>query len=69
VAAFLRFDPANPYATRFVDEDFNRVWTPAEARRQRAQRRAGSGAAAAPFVDAPTTCWTSHSMLEPSPRS
>src|SRR6185369_8876300 len=29
VAAFLRFDPVNPYATRFVDEDFNRVWRPA----------------------------------------
>src|SRR5688500_8466517 len=28
VAAFARFDPRNPYASRFVDEDFNRVWTP-----------------------------------------
>ena len=28
VEAFSRFDPRNPYATRFVDEDFNRVWTP-----------------------------------------
>lgn len=26
VAAFERFDPATPYASRFVDEDFNRLW-------------------------------------------
>ncbi|MFQ5934846.1 MAG: M14 family metallopeptidase [Acidiferrobacterales bacterium] len=26
VAAFNRFDPADPEASRFVDEDFNRVW-------------------------------------------
>jgi predicted deacylase len=28
VAAFESFDPENPTASRFVDEDFNRVWTP-----------------------------------------
>jgi hypothetical protein len=28
VAAFERFDAANPSASRFVDEDFNRVWSP-----------------------------------------
>ncbi len=27
VAAYERFDPANPTASRFVDEDFNRLWT------------------------------------------
>jgi succinylglutamate desuccinylase len=27
VAAFSRFDPAQPSASRFVDEDFNRVWS------------------------------------------
>jgi predicted deacylase len=27
VAAFLRFNPDNPTASRFVDEDFNRVWS------------------------------------------
>jgi predicted deacylase len=29
VAAYQRFDPANPTASRFVDEDFNRLWSPA----------------------------------------
>jgi predicted deacylase len=67
IEAFLRFDPANPYATRFVDEDFNRVWTPqvldgprqsAELRRARALR---------PFVEAADYLLDIHSMLEPSP--
>jgi predicted deacylase len=29
VAAYASFDPANPDASRFVDQDFNRVWTTA----------------------------------------
>lgn len=29
VDAYQRFDPANPDASRFVDQDFNRVWTAA----------------------------------------
>lgn len=29
VEAYRRFDPACPDASRFVDQDFNRVWTPA----------------------------------------
>ena len=28
VAAYLGFDPDNPYASRCVEEDFNRVWSP-----------------------------------------
>lgn len=67
VAAFQRFDPANPYATRFMDEDFNRVWTPAtldgaarsaELDRARELRR---------FVEAADFMLDIHSMLEPSP--
>ncbi|HUL56750.1 MAG TPA: M14 family metallopeptidase, partial [Usitatibacter sp.] len=67
VEAFFRFDPASPYATRFVDEDFNRVWTrpvldgpgdSAELRRARQLR---------PFVEAADYLLDIHSMLEPSP--
>ena len=67
VDAFLRFDPRNPYATRFIDEDFNRVWDPevldgprdtSELRRARALR---------PFVEAADFLLDIHSMLEPSP--
>ncbi len=28
VAAYRRFDPARPASSRFVDEDFNRLWSP-----------------------------------------
>ena len=67
VEAFRKFDPANPYASRFVDEDFNRVWTrevlegprdSAELRRARALR---------PFVESSDFLLDIHSMLEPSP--
>ncbi|HUQ27807.1 MAG TPA: M14 family metallopeptidase [Usitatibacter sp.] len=67
MAAFRRFDTANPYASRFVDEDFNRVWTPkvldgtgdtVELRRARELR---------PFVESADYLLDIHSMLEPSP--
>src|SRR5206468_4242156 len=29
VAAFARFDPADPFSSRLVDEDYNRVWSDA----------------------------------------
>ncbi|MBK8322113.1 MAG: succinylglutamate desuccinylase/aspartoacylase family protein [Betaproteobacteria bacterium] len=67
IEAFLRFDPAQPYATRFVDEDFNRVWRPetldgtrdsVELRRARQLR---------PFVESADFLFDIHSMLEPSP--
>jgi len=67
VDAYLRFDPAQPYATRFIDEDFNRVWRPetldgprdsVELRRARRLR---------PFVESADYLLDIHSMLEPSP--
>jgi predicted deacylase len=67
IDAFRRFETANPYASRFVDEDFNRVWTPAtldgkgdsvELRRARELR---------PFIDRADLLLDIHSMLEPSP--
>lgn len=65
VAAFARFDPADPFPSRFVDEDYNRVWTDAtlfgagdtvELRRARELR---------PFVDAADLLLDIHSMSEP----
>ena len=67
IEAFSRFEPGNPYASRFVDEDYNRVWTPAtldgprdsvELRRARQLR---------PFIDRADYLLDIHSMLEPSP--
>jgi len=67
IEAFSRFDPKRPYATRFLDEDFNRVWNAQtldgprdsiELRRARQLR---------PFVEAADFLLDIHSMLEPSP--
>lgn len=67
VDAYGRFDPARPDASRFVDQDFNRVWTPAvlddaardstELRRARALR---------PVVDTVDLLLDLHSMHEKS---
>jgi predicted deacylase len=63
--AYARFDPADPYASRFADEDLNRVWADAtldgpgdssELRRARALR---------PFVDEAELLLDIHSMGEP----
>ncbi|NIA57711.1 succinylglutamate desuccinylase [Massilia sp. TW-1] len=67
VAAYLTFDPARPDASRFVDQDFNRVWSPAilddlsrnssELRRARALR---------PLIDTVDFLLDLHSMHERS---
>lgn len=65
VEAYARFDPADPFPSRLVDEDYNRVWADAvldgprdsvELRRARALR---------PFVDAADALLDVHSMSEP----
>lgn len=65
VEAFARFDPTDPHRSRYVDEDYNRVWDDdvlngnrdsAELRRARALR---------PFVDAADLLLDIHSMHEP----
>lgn len=67
VEAFHRFDENDPFSSRFVDEDFNRVWEDA--------RLAGSGdsselrraRALQPIVADADLLLDIHSMLEPSP--
>ena len=65
LAAYARFDPANPFPSRLVDEDYNRVWADAtldgpgdsvELRRARLLR---------PFVDATDLLLDIHSVSEP----
>jgi predicted deacylase len=65
VAAYGRFDATDPYASRFVEEDLNRVWADAtldgprdsiELRRARELR---------PFIDAAEALLDIHSMGEP----
>lgn len=65
--AFGRFDPANPYASRFVDEDFNRVWTPATLDGSRDSVELRRARALRPHVEAADFLLDIHSMLEPSP--
>ncbi|MEO5677416.1 MAG: M14 family metallopeptidase [Usitatibacter sp.] len=67
VEAFSRFDPANPYATRFVDEDFNRVWSPAILDGSGATVELLRARALRPFIEAADYLLDIHSMLEPSP--
>ena len=65
VEAYARFDPRNPYPSRLVDEDYNRVWHDSpllgtrdsvELRRARVLR---------PFVDAADLLLDIHSMSDP----
>jgi predicted deacylase len=65
VAAFRRFDPADPFPSRLVDEDYNRVWSDATlfgARDSTELRRARQ---LQPFVDAADLLFDIHSMSEP----
>ncbi len=65
VAAFGRFDARKPDASRFIDEDFNRVWgdslhSGTSAERVRARQ-------ILPFVQRATHVLDLHSMHEPAP--
>jgi predicted deacylase len=64
--AFNRFDPADPTASRFVDEDMNRLWDEsvlAGGRRSCELRRAR---ALRPFLDTVDVLLDLHSMLWPA---
>jgi succinylglutamate desuccinylase len=67
VEAFSRFDPSNPYTTRFVDEDFNRVWSRATLEGPRRSVELDRARQLRPFVEAADFLLDLHSMLEPSP--
>jgi len=66
LAAFDRFDVARPDASRFVDEDMNRVWGPglaaADSPRSRERERARQ---LLPFVEQADWLLDLHSMHEP----
>jgi len=67
VNAFERFDARSPYSTRFIDEDFNRVWNPATLDGKRRSAELARARELRPFVDAADYLLDIHSMLEPSP--
>jgi predicted deacylase len=65
VAAFNRFDLARPDASRFVDEDFNRVWSSARLNGPVGSCELGRARQLKPFVERATHLLDLHSMHEP----
>ena len=66
VAAFNRFDALAPDASRFVDEDFNRVWSATRLDSDAASSELTRARQLRPFVDRATHLLDLHSMHEPS---
>jgi predicted deacylase len=65
VAAFERFDAARPDASRFIDEDFNRVWAADVLDGPRRSAELDRARQIRPFVDRATHLLDLHSMHEP----
>jgi predicted deacylase len=64
--AFTRFDPANPIASRFIDEDMNRVWDDATLDGPRRSRELDRAREIRPIIDTVDWVLDLHSMLWPS---
>jgi predicted deacylase len=65
LAAFDRFDPARVDDSRFVDEDFNRVWGPGLAARGASSTERTRALALQPFVESADWLLDLHSMHDP----
>ncbi|MFC5519855.1 succinylglutamate desuccinylase/aspartoacylase domain-containing protein [Polaromonas jejuensis] len=65
VAAFTRFDEARPDDSRFVDEDFNRVWALGRLNGPGRSAELDRARALRPFVERATFLLDLHSMHEP----
>lgn len=66
IAAFERFDPANPLASRFIDEDMNRVWDDVQLFGVRRSLELDRAREIRPLVDTADILLDLHSMLWPS---
>jgi predicted deacylase len=64
--AFARFDPRQPTASRFVDEDINRVWEPGVLDGPRRSSELERARAIRPLIDTADVLLDLHSMLWPS---
>ncbi len=64
--AFALFDPRQPTASRFVDEDFNRLWDPAGLDASRQSSELARARAMRPIVESADILLDLHSMLWPS---
>jgi len=65
VAAFERFDAVDPDRSRYIDEDYNRVWADATLQGARDSVELRRARALRPFVDAAEFLLDLHSMHEP----
>ncbi len=66
IAAYRRFDPDNPVASRFVDEDLNRVWDQATLEGPRRSAELDRAREIWPLIAGADTVLDLHSMLWPS---
>lgn len=65
VDAYYRWDSARPHANRFVDEDFNRVWSPAALNGTRDSTELRRARAMRPIIDDVDLLLDIHSMHDP----
>jgi predicted deacylase len=66
--AYARFDPTQPTASRFVDEDMNRLWDPEVLDGPRQSAELSRARAMRPLIDQMDVLLDLHSMLWPSER-
>jgi predicted deacylase len=66
LAAFARFNPAQPTASRFVDEDLNRLWDAATLDGPRESSELSRARQMRPLIDSADVLLDLHSMLWPS---
>jgi hypothetical protein len=66
IAAYERFDPRQPTASRFVDEDLNRVWDAAVLGGARRSVELDRAREIRPLIDQVDVLFDLHSMLWPS---
>ncbi len=67
VGAYLRFDRADPFESRCVDEDFNRLWTREVLDGPRRSAELARARELRPIVDRTDHLLDLHSMSEPCP--
>ncbi|MET0441205.1 MAG: succinylglutamate desuccinylase/aspartoacylase family protein [Casimicrobiaceae bacterium] len=67
IDAYAAFDPADPFASRCVDEDFNRLWTPDVLDGPRRSRELDRARALRPCYDVTDYLLDLHSMTDPCP--
>ena len=64
VAAFDRFDATQPDASRYIDEDFNRVWAAARMASSETSQELARARQLVPFIERATHLLDLHSMHE-----